>query len=293
MWRTARKLLLLAALFALVSGCRSKDKAAASGAASASGSAALGGPQGLPLGPLSLATVSAYPPEFELDQDALLQIALLATTSALPVTQTSDGLRVELAAPESVLACAGLRAGDLITQVNGAATAHGAWIETAYATLRSTNAIVLRARRDGVEQTLTYRLRPTPTARPEPDGPDAGPEGVTRVDDRTVEVSHAVVDALLANPSELMRQVRVVPMVRDGKTVGVKLFGIRGKSMVSALGIQNGDLLLSIDGVSTTDPDGMLERYATLRAAQSLTLELERSGQRIKLLIRVIESPSP
>jgi S1-C subfamily serine protease len=288
-------MLLLAALLALASGCRGKGKdgTGANGSAAASGSAALAGPQGRPLGAIALATVSVEPAEFELDEDALLQIAILAGSSSLPIRQTPEGLRVELAAPESVIERAGLRAGDLITRINGAATGGGAWIETAYEALRRTDAIVLQVRRDGAEQSLRYRLRrSTPSLSP-PDAPDAGPEGVARIDDRTVEVSRAVVDGMLADPSRLMRQVRVVPAVRDGKTVGVKLFGIRSKSMVSALGIKNGDLLLSIDGVSTTDPDGMLERYATLRAARSLTLELERNGQRIKLLIRVTESPAP
>ena len=236
-----------------------------------------------------IVAVSPAPPEFELDHDALLQIALLASTSSLPVVQIPQGLRVERAAPESLLAQAGLRAGDLITHVNGAETARGAWIQTAYDSLRQTSAVVLRVQRDGAEQTLRYRLRSGATGPACPEASGAPTEGVTRIDDRTVEVSRTFIDGLLEDQAKLMRLTRVVPFQRDGKVVGYKLFGIRSSSPLSALGIRNGDVLLGVNGVSVTDSDGLLERYVALRRATSITLELERQGAPLQLHVRIAE----
>ena len=76
-----------------------------------------------------------------------------------------------------------------------------------------------------------------------------------------------------------MRTARVIPHEQGGRTVGVKLYGIRRSSLLGRLGIQNGDMLRTINGYDMTAPDSALEAYARLRNADRITINLQRRGQ--------------
>jgi general secretion pathway protein C len=70
-----------------------------------------------------------------------------------------------------------------------------------------------------------------------------------------------------------------VPHEQDGKVVGVKLYGIRRKSLLGSLGLQNGDLLRTINGFDMSSPDTALEAYSKLRSANNLTMAVTRRGR--------------
>ena len=75
-----------------------------------------------------------------------------------------------------------------------------------------------------------------------------------------------------------MRTARVIPHEEGGQVVGVKLYGIRRSSLLGRLGIQNGDMLRTINGYDMTAPDSALEAYARLRSADRITINLNRRG---------------
>ena len=84
---------------------------------------------------------------------------------------------------------------------------------------------------------------------------------------------------ILDNQAELMRTARVVPQEENGRVVGVKMYGIRRNSLLGRLGMQNGDVLRTINGFDMTSPDKALEAYARLRESDHLTLSVVRRGQ--------------
>jgi general secretion pathway protein C len=86
------------------------------------------------------------------------------------------------------------------------------------------------------------------------------------------------VDRILENQAELMRSARIVPEQKDGKTVGIRLFGIRSDTLLGTLGMQNGDRLEKINGYDMASPEKALEAYARLRTASKLTVTLSRRG---------------
>ena len=57
------------------------------------------------------------------------------------------------------------------------------------------------------------------------------------------------------------------------------MYGIRRNSVLGQLGIQNGDMLRTINGYDMSSPDSALEAYARLRSAERITLNLNRRGQ--------------
>jgi general secretion pathway protein C len=104
-------------------------------------------------------------------------------------------------------------------------------------------------------------------------------EGITAVSDTEFNVSRGLVDKLLLDQAALMRSARVVPHEVNGQVVGVKLYGVRRNSLLGKLGLQNGDLLRTINGYDMSRPDSALEAYSRLRNADNLTVSVQRRSQ--------------
>lgn len=110
-------------------------------------------------------------------------------------------------------------------------------------------------------------------------GGDDMEAGIQRISDTNFNIDRSLVDRVLENQAELMRTARVIPHEEGGRTVGVKLYGIRRNSLLGRLGVQNGDMLRTINGYDMASPDSALEAYARLRTADHLTLSIVRRGQ--------------
>jgi len=75
----------------------------------------------------------------------------------------------------------------------------------------------------------------------------------------------------------------VVPHEENGHVVGVKVYGIRKSSLFGKLGLQNGDLLRTINGFDMGSPDSALEAYTKLRSASNLSVALVRRGNPVTM----------
>ncbi len=102
---------------------------------------------------------------------------------------------------------------------------------------------------------------------------------IKKVSDTEFEVDRSVVDKILADQAVLMKSARIVPEQKDGKVVGIRMFGIRDDTLLGTLGFQNGDRLESINGFDMTSPEKALEAYARLRTAGNLKVQINRSGK--------------
>ena len=128
-----------------------------------------------------------------------------------------------------------------------------------------------------------------PTAAPAPMPPPAAggaggvdpaiAKGIVKVSANEFNVDRGVVDKILENQAELMRQARIVPEQENGKMVGIRLFGVRPETLLGVLGMENGDRLQTINGFDMTSPEKALEAYARLRTADHLTIQINRRGQ--------------
>jgi general secretion pathway protein C len=81
--------------------------------------------------------------------------------------------------------------------------------------------------------------------------------------------------------------VRLAPEQLDGKTIGIRLIGIRPGSLLGTLGIRDGDVLESINGFDLGSPEKALQVYARLRTATSLNVKLTRQGQPVSIEYRI------
>lgn len=114
-------------------------------------------------------------------------------------------------------------------------------------------------------------------------------EGVRRISDTEYELSRASIDLLLNNSSSIARAARMVPQLRDGKAVGIKLFGIRARSPFSTLGLKNGDTVTHVGGKPITNMDEALQIYTSLKTAKTVEVTIERRGQTIKMVYRLTD----
>ena len=120
-----------------------------------------------------------------------------------------------------------------------------------------------------------------PAAPSEGDGALSGAEldqGIQKVSDTQYNVSRSLLNKVLENQAALMSSARVIPQEENGRTVGVKLYGIRHTALLGRLGLQNGDVLRTINGYNIAAPDSALEAYTRLRTADQLTVSIMRRG---------------
>ncbi len=270
--------------------------------------------EGMPLASITIDAPTSSEAAYLVDDDTVLQVLLLALDGELPVSRIADGYRVNRVLGGSVLSLVGLRNADEVVAVNGVPLSDPRAMSKAYPLLRSARAITLSVRRAGNVITLNYRVdrsrasrrrrrparppsaRPLRSVRPSVSSkaprfralPEALARQIKRIDDTHFEIKRALVDEMLLNQAELMRSARILPVVRDGNVVGIRLFGIRPTNLLALLGFRNGDSVHTINGKDVTSPDKALEAYAELRKAKRLVVKLTRRGKPVSLHFRVV-----
>jgi general secretion pathway protein C len=130
---------------------------------------------------------------------------------------------------------------------------------------------------------------PAQTASPPPTGSPGGLLAVVqskihKVSDTEFNIDRSVVDLILENQAELMKATRIVPQTKDGKVLGIRLFGIKPDTLLDSLGLQNGDRLESINGFNMGSPEKALEAYARLRTASQLDVTVDRRGAAVSIV---------
>jgi general secretion pathway protein C len=108
-------------------------------------------------------------------------------------------------------------------------------------------------------------------------------KGIQKVSSTEFNVDRGVVDKILENQADLMRQARIVPEQENGKMVGIRMFGVRPETLLGVLGMENGDRLQTINGFDMTSPEKALEAYARLRTSDHLTVQVNRKGANMNL----------
>ncbi len=103
-------------------------------------------------------------------------------------------------------------------------------------------------------------------------------DGVRPVGRDVYVVSRGAIDDALNNPAALMRRTTIFPETRDGRVVGVRVFGIQRGDMLDSLGFENGDVLRSVNDLDVASPDRCLEAYTRLRRDDRIEVSFERRG---------------
>lgn len=121
---------------------------------------------------------------------------------------------------------------------------------------------------------------PTPAAASDPLSAELD-KGIKKTGEHTYELQRQTLESVLGNMALLSRSARIVPEIRDGKAFGFRLYSVRPDGPFAKIGMSNGDVISSINGLEISSPEKALEVYAKLKSASHLAVGLERNGQKI------------
>jgi general secretion pathway protein C len=102
---------------------------------------------------------------------------------------------------------------------------------------------------------------------------------IQRLGPTEFNVDRSAVDTILSEHTSLMRGVRVMPVERKGKVLGVRVFNVQPDTLLGTLGLKNGDRIDSINGFPLSNPEKALQAYARLRTASNITVNISRGGK--------------
>lgn len=143
---------------------------------------------------------------------------------------------------------------------------------------------------DGLCQaTLRGAPAPPPVLAHAPAAPGGGL--IARIERRgpdEVVVDRATLEALIAELPTLARGVRATFDQEGGRTVGLRLSGIRPGDPLAAFGLETGDRIERIDGTELAGPDTAIEAYARARVRDHVSIVVRRgaSVRTVELQIR-------
>ena len=104
-------------------------------------------------------------------------------------------------------------------------------------------------------------------------------QGIVALDESRWQISKAVVANARANLNSLLQTARMVPQIKNGKTVGFKLVEIKKGSLLEKIGLRVGDLIVEINQVKLNSPEKALQIFQQVREASHISLGLMRNGK--------------
>ncbi len=107
--------------------------------------------------------------------------------------------------------------------------------------------------------------------------------GIERVSATEFRIDRGVLDKILEEQAELLKGTAIGPERENGRVTGVRILGVRPGTVLAALGIESGDRLVTLNGFEMSDPEKMLQAYATLHGAPRLMLGMVRGGKPLEI----------
>jgi type II secretion system protein C len=95
--------------------------------------------------------------------------------------------------------------------------------------------------------------------------------GAFLVDRREVEHS-------IENLNQIATQMRAVPYLKDGQTLGFRVFNIRSDSIFERMGLKNGDVIQRVNGVELDSPAKALALLEDVQTTDEIRVDLLRDN---------------
>lgn len=96
----------------------------------------------------------------------------------------------------------------------------------------------------------------------------------------------AIRNTITQDPQQIFQYVRLSQVKRDGKISGYRVSPGRDAELFNAVGLQNGDIAIALNGADLTDPAAMGQIYQSITDLTELNLTVERDGQQHDIFIQ-------
>ena len=80
------------------------------------------------------------------------------------------------------------------------------------------------------------------------------------------------------NPTAIFSQARILPKYENGQMVGIELSKIEEGSFYEKAGLNDGDIVTSLNGVAIDTPSASKELIEAFTSAETITAEVRRSS---------------
>ncbi|MBF0303088.1 MAG: PDZ domain-containing protein [Desulfamplus sp.] len=94
-----------------------------------------------------------------------------------------------------------------------------------------------------------------------------------------IPIKRSMIDESMKDINALMNQVRIRPHFTSGNADGILLYGIKQDSMFKEMGIQNGDIIMGVDGKEINSVDDAISLYDRLKNSSEMKMQIRRRGQ--------------
>lgn len=101
---------------------------------------------------------------------------------------------------------------------------------------------------------------------------------VTRVSSAGSEILKGYRDKLMTDPQSVMNTVRAEPYRQGGRLKGYRIFPGRDKGLFGQLGLEPGDVVISVNGISLDSPLKGLEVMQNITDASEVSVDVLRNG---------------
>jgi general secretion pathway protein C len=121
------------------------------------------------------------------------------------------------------------------------------------------------------------------------DDPDADPyePNVEDLGDNRYRIPRETLDHSMGDLSQILTQIRAIPNIQNGKTNGFALSEIEPGSVFDEMGLEEGDVLRSVNGQMMNDPAMAMQMMGSLRNANQITIQVLRDGHPTTLTYQI------
>jgi general secretion pathway protein C len=121
------------------------------------------------------------------------------------------------------------------------------------------------------------------------DDPDADPyePNVEDLGDNRYRIPRETLDHSMGDLSQILTQIRAIPNIQNGKTNGFALSEIEPGSVFDEMGLEEGDVLRSVNGQPMNDPALAMQMMSSLRNANQINIQVLRDGHPTTLTYQI------
>ena len=118
-----------------------------------------------------------------------------------------------------------------------------------------------------------------PQSRPQPQRQESSDQDVESLGENRWLIPATVAEDARSNIGNLLTQAQAVPYLEGDQTTGFLIRMIQSGSLIAKLGLEKGDILREVNGVSLNSPEKALQVFGQLRQAKQISISLERRGK--------------
>ncbi|GEN09238.1 general secretion pathway protein C [Myxococcus fulvus] len=137
--------------------------------------------------------------------------------------------------------------------------------------------VAVQGRREVID-----RGGPSGVVSPMPRPASPADADIRRVGEHRYEVPGRYLELDRWTGGSTLSDARMVPAFKDGKAQGFKVLSIKKGSLYEKLGLQSGDVIQRINGVTLDSLEKAMETYMLLKNQRHLEIEIERGGRTLR-----------